>query len=412
MRTRNPTTLRVGLLLAMGLLSACEQEPKGREAQSKIGADPQLLDFGTTVAGAKVVRTVVISNTGAAPLRIDSLSLDGEAADQFEALAVETPELGGNKSLAATVIYRPTRQGAHGARLIIFSDADTTGELAIAVTGVAVRLDPCAGVSCNRPPGPCFKEGGVCSEGACVYSPKDDGTGCDDGSACTEHDVCRAGSCQGTPMSCLTPPAGHCTGSSSFVSYAAPGTCANGACQYTELQSSCSGGCVNDVCTPPPCAGMTCNSPPPCFAGGACVNGSCQYDPTVGASCNDGNACTEQDVCSSLGVCAGTLKTCASPPPSTCKNTQSMTAYSSIGTCGAGGVCSYSASEVACALGCDSATGRCKAGCDAGKHLCNGVCVDNSSLANCGASCTPCPTDAHGAAPCDGTQCGTQCASG
>ncbi|MBI5544626.1 MAG: choice-of-anchor D domain-containing protein, partial [Deltaproteobacteria bacterium] len=402
----------VGLLLTLGLV-ACEQEGRVRTAQSKIEADPQSLDFGSTVPGAKVVRTVVISNTGAAPLQIDQLSLDGEAADQFESLSLETPELMGNQSVAATVIYRPKREGAHAARLIVFSDANNTGELTIALSGVAVTLDPCAGVSCNTPPGPCFKEAGACSEGACFYSPKDDGTGCDDANACTEQDVCRAGSCQGTPKSCLTPPAGHCTGSNAFVTYSSPGTCANGACQYTELQHSCSGGCVNDVCTPPPCQGMTCNDPPPCFkTGGTCVNGSCRYEPNTGASCDDANACTEHDACSGSGTCSGAPKACSSPPASICKDGQTITIYSATGTCGAGGVCSYAPSDVACALGCDAATGSCKTGCDSGKHVCNGACVDSSSLATCGTSCTPCPTDAHGTATCNGTQCGMQCATG
>ncbi|MBI5544448.1 MAG: hypothetical protein HY901_11195 [Deltaproteobacteria bacterium] len=241
------TKLSIGLLLALGLL-ACEQDPG--DAQSKIVAKPQLLDFGTTVAGTKVVGTVVVSNTGAAPLLIDHLALDGDAADQFEALPLEAPELSGNRSAAATVIYRPKSEGVHGARLIIFSDASNTGALATDLTGVAVTQASCAEVGCNTPPGQCFKEAGSCSEGGCVYPPKDDETGCDDGNACTERDVCRAGTCQGTPKSCLTPPSGHCTGGSSFVSYSSLGTCSDGACQYAELPFSCSGGCVNDVCTP------------------------------------------------------------------------------------------------------------------------------------------------------------------
>lgn len=51
--------------------------------------------------------------------------------------------------------------------------------------------------------------------------------------------------------------------------------------------------------------------------------------------------------------------------------------------------------------------------CDANQHSCSGQCVDNSSLNNCGASCTPCaapPEHAH--ATCNGVSCGFECDAG
>jgi hypothetical protein len=55
---------------------------------------------------------------------------------------------------------------------------------------------------------------------------------------------------------------------------------------------------------------------------------------------------------------------------------------------------------------------RFKRGCPSGSHSCGGSCVSDSSPNSCGTSCTPCPTDPHGAATCTNGACGITCDSG
>jgi hypothetical protein len=107
---------------------------------------------------------------------------------------------------------------------------------------------------------------------------------------------------------------------------------------------------VGCQCSSPvdPCAGLTCNTPPPCFTGGACVAGRCQYQVEVGATCSDGDACTQGDVCGASGACTGTAIACQTPPASACVTAQTLRRFEAVGQCGGAGVCSYAPSEVPC----------------------------------------------------------------
>ncbi|MFZ5471037.1 MAG: choice-of-anchor D domain-containing protein, partial [Myxococcota bacterium] len=319
----------------------------------QIEADPASLDFGSTAVGFPVEKNVALLNQSHAVLHLEEVTIIGEAAQAFSTSLPEVVDVEAGASVSVRVVYSPGAEGNHSARLLVRSDAANAPELLVPLAGTALPADPCAQVVCDSPPGPCFQEWGVCAGGSCTYLPKDEGTQCNDGNDCTEADMCRAGSCQGTPKACTTPLAGSCSGQNNYVSYESPGTCVNGACQYAPVTSACAGGCSNNVCQPGPCTGVTCNNPPPCFKGGTCVGGACQYQVDVGAPCNDGNACTEGDTCNPSGVCAGAPKSCNTPPPSTCLDAQSQRSYDSVGSCGAGGTCSYTSRDVTCALGCD-----------------------------------------------------------
>lgn len=50
--------------------------------------------------------------------------------------------------------------------------------------------------------------------------------------------------------------------------------------------------------------------------------------------------------------------------------------------------------------------------CPAGFHTCGNACVDDLSVATCGASCQACPSIAGGEATCDGIRCGVKCPAG
>ncbi|MBN2361899.1 MAG: lamin tail domain-containing protein [Deltaproteobacteria bacterium] len=120
------------------------------------------------------------------------------------------------------------------------------------------RPDPCAGITCNSPPGACYAQTGTCSNGTCTYPPLAQGASCNDGNACTTDDQCDG--------------SGQCAGSAV-------------------------------VCGDPPNA---------CFAAtGNCVSGGCLYDPLPsGTACDDGDACTSGDTCDGSGNCQPGQQTC------------------------------------------------------------------------------------------------------
>jgi RHS repeat-associated protein len=104
----------------------------------------------------------------------------------------------------------------------------------------------------------------TCGDQSCEFDFQPDGTGCNDGNACSQSSSCQAGRCVGFNF-ITCPPTGD--------------PCANNSCQ--------------------PSTGQCAVSPAP-----------------DGQACDDGNACTSGTVCAG-GVCnRGTLVTC--PPPDVC----------------------------------------------------------------------------------------------
>jgi hypothetical protein len=179
------------------------------------------------------------------------------------------------------------------------------------VTG-ACNADPCNGVACNQPPGPCFQDTGTCSEGTCSYELKPAGSGCDDGDECTAADACGAqGQCAGIAVVCATPPPPFCLDdAATSVSFEAAGVCdaVSGDCSYTSVSTACPSGCddATGLCVGDPCGGVTCDQPPgACFqAAGVCANGACSYGPlAAGVACDDGDPCTAGDACDGGGTC-------------------------------------------------------------------------------------------------------------
>lgn len=213
--------------------------------------------------------------------------------------------------------------------------------------------DPCANVTCDSPPGPCYAAAGQCSAGACNYVPLD-GASCDDGDACTNDDSCSSGVCAGIATSCQEPPAPTCLDPSTVQAYEGNGTCAAGDCTYAAVTANCSQGCADGACMGDPCAGVACDTPPgPCYAAtGTCNGGACSYTSEDDGSCDDGDTCTVGDTCIA-GSCQGTPQTCNDPPTNTCKDANTLVAWSDAGSCQTG-TCDYASVEVACPTGCDA----------------------------------------------------------
>lgn len=291
---------------------------------------------------------------------------------------------------ADVVCDEPPATTCDGAALVTWASLGTCddGQCAYASVSLACELgcadgacvgDPCNGVVCDDPPSPCHAATGTCSSGVCSYAVLT-GAACDDGAACTDDDRCGAnGTCAGTAIACVSPPAATCDGDTLRVP-AATGTCADGRCDYPVTEVACADGCAAGACKGDPCEGVVCDDAPSgCYAAvGSCENGVCAYAFDNGAACDDGDACSDDDRCQN-GTCAGAARACTTPGAPRCKDSETLLARSASGTCAAG-ACSYVEIEVPCAFGCvesDAGVGGCKG------DPCAGVTCTNPPAASC-----------------------------
>jgi cysteine-rich repeat protein len=177
------------------------------------------------------------------------------------------------------------------------------------------RTDECtAGACVGQNPVICTPldqchDAGTCdpATGVCDDPLKNDGSGCDDGDGCTQIDICIAGACIGQePVVCPQPDQCHLMG-----------TCdpATGACSAPEKPTgtACDDGdaCTQvDICQAGACVGanpVTCTVQDQCHVLGACdpTTGVCSNPEAAdGTACDDGNLCTQTDTCQA-GVCVG-----------------------------------------------------------------------------------------------------------
>jgi hypothetical protein len=226
-----------------------------------------------------------------------------------------------------------------------------------------------------------------CVGGACSHMPFSGARECD-GIACTQGDMCVAGTCQpgapnhaacpddGNPCSAETCVAGAgCNRSNTgangqscddHISCTSSDTCKEGTCSGVD---TCGSG---QVCSAAQRICVACGGPQDCDDGNPCTNdtcsaGQCGHSNNT-ASCSDGKSCTGNDVCSA-GKCAGT---------STCP---------SDATCG-GSTCSCNdAGETLCTAAntCVNLTntptncGLCGRACASGDSCQNGACKPSSA---------------------------------
>jgi len=108
--------------------------------------------------------------------------------------------------------------------------------------------DPCLGVDCSVPPGPCFAPG-TCTDGSCTFPYADDEP-CNDENPCTDTDICDSGVCSGTLLVCNDPPPDICLDTTSLQDYHLQGACnqQDGLCEYPWEEVTCGSGCVDGLC--------------------------------------------------------------------------------------------------------------------------------------------------------------------
>jgi hypothetical protein len=188
-------------------------------------------------------------------------------------------------------------------------------------------IDPCAGVTCDRPPSSAcvsdqvrrsYSAHGSCANGLCSYGHTDTTcqNGCDEG-ACMGPDPCDG-------VDCTSPPAGFCADSHTLVSYPSSGTCAGGSCNYAASNVSCAQSCVSGACQGDPCAGVSCDQPPATYcakpdtlrtfaASGNCSAGDCTYsfsDTHCAGGCQNAACCvaeSDAELCAAHSAVCGAL---------------------------------------------------------------------------------------------------------
>lgn len=197
--------------------------------------------------------------------------------------------------------------------------------------GCAFTLKPAGEICVAAPPGSCFQDAVCNADGDCGdYLPLADGTGCDDGSACTLNDVCTGGQCSGDAVPCTSSPYTCATNECNPATGQCDQTYDDSVCDY--LDSQCSAGVcltadVNNLDDETGCqivsqneAGSCTGCPIPAGGDAQCYTCTCSEGQCIavaknpGTQCDDGVACTTADECNAAGECVGT------PTDSFCDN--------------------------------------------------------------------------------------------
>jgi hypothetical protein len=283
------------------------------------------------------------------------------------------------------------------------SDTCTSG-----ACGGSARACAWAGDQCND---------GVCDESAssCVAEPVTDGTTCDDGEFCTTSDECTQGSCGGADTDCSAFTdqcnAGMCDEGSDNC-YAAPvsdGVTCDDSDPCTVTDECGSGSCGG---SPKDCSALDdqCNV-------GVCdaVTGNCEAVPVSnGTTCDDGSFCTVSDVCSS-GTCGGSSRDCSGEDDQcndgVCDEGSDACVKQPVtnGTtcddgqfCTDADICSSGTCTGGTATDCSAYTDQCNAGmCDEGSDNCYAAPVSNGTTCDDSDPCTV--TDECGSGSCGGS---------
>lgn len=136
---------------------------------------------------------------------------------------------------------------------------------------------------------------------------------CDDADPCTHSDVCAAGTCGGTRVTCTSTDCltRACNGTAACTETPRTGmTCDDGdACSHGD-RCTAAGACTpagTVTCTATACLDRACNG-----------TSACTDTPRTGLACDDGMACTSGETCGAGGACGGGASVIC-PADTTCR---------------------------------------------------------------------------------------------
>ena len=212
--------------------------------------------------------------------------------------------------------------------------------------GSACTLDTCGNSGCSAGPAKLCNDGKPCTfdlcnpaSGACA-STVQSGAPCDDGNGCTGPDFCQGEVCSPGPAK-LCNDGNACTLDSCNAVI--------GQCQSTAMPVGmpCEDGTActqGDVCQAGVCTGkaISCDDKNPCTGDSCAPLAGCQYVPVDGAACDDGLACTTGETCSGGGCKNGGILGCSDGNPCTkdsCSNLGGCQHILGSGACDDGTAC-------------------------------------------------------------------------
>ena len=261
--------------------------------------------------------------------------------------------------------------------------------------------------------------------GECELIAKSGGKACDDDDACTLGETCQAGECGGGV-------AANCNDGNPCTDDACD---QNGGCQHLSNQVPCEDGdpcTLGDICTDGECQSGPSQQ---CNDGNPCTDDFC--DPVLGcvhnpndAACDDGNLCTQGDICVAATCKAGSAIDCGDDnictddtctPDIGCMHSLNVAPCSDddlctvndhchLGTCIGGGplLCTDNddCTEDSCVSGVGCSFALLPGCCPDGLTLCDGQCQDlQNSTSHCGECGKKCPAGDNGGVSCQGGEC-------
>jgi hypothetical protein len=279
--------LSIALLGLVVTACNCSQ----RATHGPLYANPDSIDFGTTAPGSRVDSQFVVTNEGSTAVVIQSASINAASAP-FSVSPAASATLGPGESITYATSYLPTAAGNDSAQVIIQSNAPIDPTLTVALSGIA-STSSCTDTSCTNPPNQCYRPGGTCSNGMCIYALLAANTPCDDQNPCTYDDVCSStGVCFGTPVLCGSVPNPTCSTPQTSETFSGPAMC-NGSstCTWTTKDTACSDGCDSTTglcaqCMPTSCSaqGKNCGTIPDGCGGTLNCGSTCPSGETCGGS--------------------------------------------------------------------------------------------------------------------------------
>jgi alpha-tubulin suppressor-like RCC1 family protein len=261
-------------------------------------------------------------------------------------------------------------------------------------------IDLCVGVTCAAQD-QCH-DAGACdpATGACSKPAKPNGTGCDDGSACTAVDACQAGVCTGaSPKTCsghglCDPATSACFCATGFAGADCDG-CAPGYYNYP-------------TCTAQQGLGVSCTADADCASGAFCAGNMCIPRFPQGVACGSdaqcaSGFCVDKVCCES--ACDGQCQACGEAESAGSCVTVAGAPRAGRAACAGTGACQGAcdgANGAACAFP-DASVSCAAASCEGGQA------IEAASCDGAG-TCASGATTSCGGYACDAEACKTDCA--